>query len=326
MPVWRYDPGFVVILRASSLMHPTATYRHAVLALVVFFLAACGGKNDATTHTAPTPSVRYPAAVPVSALVTLDGTGSVETSGGTLIYSWTLTSKPAGSTATISAPTAAQVTFTADVIGTYMVTLKVDDGFNNQSVSIAVVASAYTPPTIQSDIVEPVSGTVQLSLSSDPGTSTVNWTVDGVAIGTGATVSWDTTGVANGSHLVVANVQTISDYAINLSRTFQVTQSAISFPSAAISESAGAFTSLIVPQSTNGIQRVSATFDGIAAGTLATPNACTDPTYVACAAALNAYAFDGTVNSGQHVLVVTATDGAGNSLGIQLRLTVTDVP
>ncbi len=309
-------------MRASSML------RQASLLFFVF-LAACGGnKSDSSTSTAaPTPSAKYSSSVPVTAVVTLDGSGSTETSGGTLTYSWTLNSRPTGSIATIATPTAVQATFTADVVGAYGLTLTVNDGFKSASVPFTVTAVAFTPPTILSDLVEPVSGVAHLSLSVDQGTSTVNWTVDGVALGSGATVAWDTTVFANGNHAVVAQIQTTLNYSVYVARTIQVVQSPVSFTSSTITESAGLFTAIVGAQSVNGILRVDATLDGVAVGSLAAPNACVDSTSGACAATgPNGYGFGGNVTSGQHVVVVTATDGIGRQLGIQLRLNVTDVP
>jgi hypothetical protein len=202
----------------------------------------------------------------------------------------------------------------------------VNDGSQSQSVSFAITATAYTPPTILTDLVEPVSGTVQLSLSSSQGTSTIAWTVDGVTLVSGTTASWDTTAVTNGSHVIIAQVQA-AGYYVNVSRTIQVMQTTVSFTSEVISESAGAFTAIVGAQSVNGILRVDASLDGVAIGSLAAPNSCVDPTGAACASTgPNAYTFTGRVGSGQHVVLVTATDGIGNALGTQLRLNVTDVP
>ncbi len=313
-------------------MRALRTLRQGALTLVFFFLAACGGsKNDASTTTtaigAPTAIATYASSVPATAVVTLDGSASTAVGGGPLTYAWALTSVPTGSTATIANTTAAQAQLTTDVVGTYTVTLTVNDGQKSQVASFSLATNAYTPPTIVSSLVEPVSGVVQLSLSADQGTSTVAWTVDGTSIGSGATVNWDTTRVADGSHVVVAQIQSIAKYSIGISRTFQVMQTPVNFTSATISESAGVFTAIVGPQSVNGIVRVDATLDGVAIGSLAAPNTCLDPTGAACVATgANGYVFTGTVASGLHVVVVTATDGIGRNLGSQLSLNVTDVP
>jgi len=78
-------------------------------------------------------------------LVTLDGSRSTdkETDSLNLTYKWTLSEKPAGSTATLSSATAVRPTFTADVTGTYKISLVVSDGklSSINDASVTVVAS-----------------------------------------------------------------------------------------------------------------------------------------------------------------------------------------
>ncbi len=66
--------------------------------------------------------------VRVNDTVTLDGSGSSDVDGDLLTYSWSLTSVPPGSVATLSDPTLVNPTFVADVSGTYVVQLIVNDG------------------------------------------------------------------------------------------------------------------------------------------------------------------------------------------------------
>lgn len=74
--------------------------------------------------------------------VTLDGSASSADLGRTLSYAWTLTSKPAGSSATLSSSTSAKPTFTADVAGTYVATVIVNDGKVNSSAdAVSITAS-----------------------------------------------------------------------------------------------------------------------------------------------------------------------------------------
>lgn len=75
--------------------------------------------------------------------VTLDGRGSSDANGDTLKYEWNLTSKPAGSAASLSTNTQAVTNFTADVAGTYVATLVVNDGtVDSAPVTVAITAVA----------------------------------------------------------------------------------------------------------------------------------------------------------------------------------------
>jgi hypothetical protein len=63
-------------------------------------------------------------------LVNLDGSASSDQDGDGLSYSWSL-ERPAGSTAVLSDPSAVRPIFVADLLGTYVVQLIVNDGTNN---------------------------------------------------------------------------------------------------------------------------------------------------------------------------------------------------
>ena len=63
-----------------------------------------------------------------TALVTLNGTGSTDANGDVLTYTWTMVSKPAGSVAALSSATVASPTFSADLTGSYVFVLVVNDG------------------------------------------------------------------------------------------------------------------------------------------------------------------------------------------------------
>jgi chitinase len=80
--------------------------------------------------------------VDVDDVVTLTGAGSFDVNGNPLTYAWTLTTKPEGSTAALTGATTVSPTFTADLAGTYVASLVVNDGIANSAPdTVSVVAS-----------------------------------------------------------------------------------------------------------------------------------------------------------------------------------------
>jgi hypothetical protein len=71
--------------------------------------------------------------VSVSQTVTLDGSGSSDADNDPLTYLWSMESAPLGSGATLSDPTAVTPGFVADLQGTYVVQLIVNDGLENSA-------------------------------------------------------------------------------------------------------------------------------------------------------------------------------------------------
>lgn len=122
------------------------------LLMVVIFLGvvACSEEED------PEPVGQPPVAdaggaldATVGSSVTLDGTGSSDPDGGTLTYSWSLTTVPSGSSASVSSATQATATFIPDIEGTYVATLTVTDTDGNSdddTATITVTEAAGEPP------------------------------------------------------------------------------------------------------------------------------------------------------------------------------------
>jgi hypothetical protein len=71
--------------------------------------------------------------------VTLDATGSSDANKDTLSYTWVLVSKPTNSAAVLSSTTASKPTFTADKIGTYVISLLASDGKLTSALSVVSV-------------------------------------------------------------------------------------------------------------------------------------------------------------------------------------------
>lgn len=125
--------------------------------------------------------------VTTGSLVTLDGGGS-DIDSDTLTYTWSFTSIPTGSTASLSDASVEDTTFTADVAGDYVLQLVVNDGtVDSEAATVTITASdAPTEPVTT----EPVTSVYPIT---DADLTNHSITVDGIthmfnSDGTG----WDT--------------------------------------------------------------------------------------------------------------------------------------
>jgi hypothetical protein len=100
-------------------------------------------------------------------LVGLDGAASSDANNDSLTYAWTMTSKPAGSSAVLSSSSSAKPTFVADQAGVYMVSLIVNDGKLNSNVASAAVtaATANVAPVANAGLPQNVATGAQVQLS-----------------------------------------------------------------------------------------------------------------------------------------------------------------
>ncbi|MEI6734379.1 MAG: PKD domain-containing protein, partial [Comamonadaceae bacterium] len=124
--------------------------RFLAVLLSTLLLATCGGGGSASTPVTPvTPVNAAPVAnagvaqsVLAGALVTLDGSASSDANNDALTYAWSLTTKPAGSGAALLAATSVKPTFTADVAGSYVASLTVNDGkLSSSPATVSVTAT-----------------------------------------------------------------------------------------------------------------------------------------------------------------------------------------
>ncbi|WP_331442613.1 PKD domain-containing protein, partial [Vibrio fortis] len=121
-------------------------------------ITACNGSASDSSPTSG-PNNQTPIAiaginqqVKVNQVVHLDGTRSVDYDNDLISYSWSFSEKPAGSEAQLSSLEAIKPTFVADQIGTYYLSLVVNDGqVNSRPNQVKIVAKPdqdNSPPVV----------------------------------------------------------------------------------------------------------------------------------------------------------------------------------
>ena len=112
-------------------------------------IAGCGGGGSSapiaapTQNTAPIANGGNAQSVVAGSKVTLSASGSSDADGDALTYVWTLSNKPAGSAASLTGITSSSPTFVADLAGTYVASLIVNDG-KVDSTPVMVTITAAT--------------------------------------------------------------------------------------------------------------------------------------------------------------------------------------
>jgi RHS repeat-associated protein len=99
-----------------------------------------------TLNSKPTANAGPDRTASVGSVVTLDGSGSQDVDGDPLTFQWTLMSRPAGSAATLSDPSAVMPSFTVDRPGTYTARLVVNDGTIDSDPDTVSVSTSNSPP------------------------------------------------------------------------------------------------------------------------------------------------------------------------------------
>lgn len=141
----------------NSAISPNPKFTADVAGTYSVILTVNDGKVDSTAsvvtitasaaNSAPVANAGLPQNVALSTTVTLDGTGSSDANNDFITYKWTLITKPAGSIAMLASATSAKPTFRADVSGTYVATLIVNDG----KVDSVAAATTVTVSSANSD-------------------------------------------------------------------------------------------------------------------------------------------------------------------------------
>ena len=109
---------------------------------------AANTRTPAGTNTPPIAKTGTYQNVVMGNVITLNGALSSDADGDKLTYAWVIDSKPDGSKAFLIQPTSVVSTFTADLVGEYVVTLTVSDGKSNHSASTKVSATEAPTPLL----------------------------------------------------------------------------------------------------------------------------------------------------------------------------------
>ncbi len=125
-----------------------------------------------TQNSSPVANAGADQSVGVGNVVQLDGSGSTDVDGDSLTYSWSFTSIPQGSSASLSTPTSVNPTFPVDLPGTYVAQLIVNDGHVDSTPDTVVITTQNSTPIANAglDQTATVGSLIQLdgSGSSDP--------------------------------------------------------------------------------------------------------------------------------------------------------------
>ena len=141
--------------------------------------------------------------VTTGTLVTLNGSASSDANGDALTYAWTLASKPTGSVASLTGSASVLSTFTADLAGTYVASLIVNDGkMNSPPKTITVTATApSTTPANSAPVANP--GAAQNVTTG--ALVTLNGAASSDVDGDTLSYAWTLTANPTGSKAVLAN-------------------------------------------------------------------------------------------------------------------------
>jgi len=268
--------------RLTNPNSPKPTFVADVLGTYVLQLVV----NDGTVNGSPAtvvitssdvPPVANPGpaqSVDVGSVVTLDGAGSTDSDDQLLSYQWSLLSKPASSSAALSQATSVTPNFIADVSGTYVVQLIVNDGFLNSSPVTVTISTINTPPVANPGPAQTVNAgtTVQLSAAAsgdaDGDTLIYKWAI--LTQPAGGTATLSSAVVPNPSF--VANVAGI--YVVQLTvndGTYDSQPATVTITADAVNQapvvSAGSNQTITLPDNSVTLNG-SATDDGLPGGTL----------------------------------------------------------
>ncbi|MBD3768368.1 MAG: hypothetical protein IE928_10575, partial [Gammaproteobacteria bacterium] len=162
--------------------------------------------TSATANSAPVANAGVDQNVATGSTVILDGTQSTDSDGDPINYTWSITTKPQGSAATLSATSVANPSFTPDLDGEYIVSLVVNDGTVNSLEDTVKITSAFVNSApiakVSASALSVITGDVafldgNLSSDADGDQLTYKWSFVSKPTGSNAALNNDSIGSPN---------------------------------------------------------------------------------------------------------------------------------
>jgi predicted aspartyl protease len=186
----------------------------AVAVALLTSLAGCGGSSSDSPTPTPTPTPTPNSAptanadgdqnIATTTVVTLNGSASSDPDGDAISYSWSLNTVPAGSSASLSDSANVSPTFTADVDGSYIAQLIVNDGtVDSVADTVTIIAATGNAvPVANAGVYHPTTGvdqnvstghvvTLDARASSDTDGDALSYTWSLTTIPTGSNAALD---------------------------------------------------------------------------------------------------------------------------------------
>jgi hypothetical protein len=184
--------------------------------LLLISLSGCGGSSsDSGSETPPLPQNQIPLAkagadqnIATTTVVILNGTASSDADGDAITYAWSLTTVPAGSSASLSSSSDVSPTFTADIDGSYIAQLIVNDGTIDSTADTVTItaATANSAPTANAgEDFSTINGSIATLNGSGSGSGT-----DADADGDILSYQWSFSSVPTGSNAALSDISTSS--------------------------------------------------------------------------------------------------------------------
>lgn len=193
--------GTSAVLANPTSVTPTFTVDRAASYVVQLVVSNAFASSQPAVVTVTTDNVAAVAnagvnqMVQAGATVTLDGSESTDANGDALIYSWSLIGVPAGSVAVLSTSSSVQPSFVADLVGTYIAQLIVNDGSLNSPAATVTISTSAPPPVADAGPNQTVNVGSAVGLNGNgshafgAATLTYQWSFTAMPTGSGAVLS-----------------------------------------------------------------------------------------------------------------------------------------